>query len=86
MCHTQVKYQAATVKRKHKANGKMMQVEQKLNKNTGKAIQAKTSKKCRQTTDTGQKNKCMKNTRLTSIQSRLLKFPTVTSTNTSQYQ
>ena len=61
MCHTQVKYQAATVKRKHKANGKMMQDEQNLNKNTGKAIQAKTSKKkCRQTTDTGQKNKFMK--------------------------
>ena len=39
----------------------MMQDEQKLNKNTGKAIQAKTSKKkCRQTTDTGQKNECMK--------------------------
>ena len=45
MCHTQVKYQAATVKRKHKANGKMMQDEQNPNKNTGKAIQAKTSKK-----------------------------------------
>ena len=60
MCHTQVKYQAATVKRKHKANGKMMQDEKNPNKNTGKAIQAKTSKKCRQTTGTGQKNKCMK--------------------------
>ena len=54
MCLTQVKYQAATVKRKHKGQQKIMKDEQDLNKNTGKGMQAKTSKKCGQTTDTGQ--------------------------------
>ena len=33
----------------------MTENEQNLNKNTGKGIQAKTSKKCGQTTDTGKK-------------------------------
>ena len=42
-------------------------------------------KNCWQTTDIGQKN-VPKNTRLTSIKLRLLKYPTVTSTNLSQYQ
>ena len=61
MCLTQVKYQAATVKRKHKGQQKIMKDEQDLNKNTGKGMLAKTSKKCGQTTCTGQKkNKCMK--------------------------
>ena len=60
MCLTQVKYQAATGKRKHKRQQKIMKDEQDLNKNTGKGMQAKTSEKCGQTTDTGQKKKCMK--------------------------
>ena len=55
MCLTQVKYQAATVKRKHRGQQKMMNDEQNLSKNTGKGIQKKKSKKCGQTTDTGQK-------------------------------
>ena len=55
LCLTQVKYQAATVKRKHRGQQKMMKDEQNLSKNTGKGIQKKKSKKCGQTTDTGQK-------------------------------
>ena len=43
MCLRQVKYQAAT--RKHKGQQKMMKDKQNLNKNTGKNMQAKTSKK-----------------------------------------
>ena len=34
---------------------KMMKDKQNLNRNTGKGMQAKTSKKCRQSTETGQK-------------------------------
>ena len=33
----------------------MMKDKQNLNKNTGKGMQVKTTKKCRQSTDTGQK-------------------------------
>ena len=55
MCLTQVKYQAATVKRKFRGQQKMMKDEQNLSKNTGKGIQKKKSKKSGQTTDTGQK-------------------------------
>ena len=38
----------------------MMKDKQNLNKNTGKDMQSKTSKKCRQSTDTDQKNEFMK--------------------------
>ena len=55
MCLTQVKNQAAAVKRKQKDQQKMMKDKQNLNKNTGKGMQVKTTKKCRQSTDTGQK-------------------------------
>ena len=37
--------QAATVKRKHEGQQKMMKDKQNLNKNTGKRMQAKMSKK-----------------------------------------
>ena len=39
--------------KKYKDHLKMMENEQNFKKNTGKVIQSKTWKKCRQTTDTG---------------------------------
>ena len=65
-----------------------MEDEQNPKKIIGKTRQAKTSKKCCQTTEKGQKMREKILTRkkgLTSIQLRLPKRPTVTSTNTSQY-
>ena len=55
MCPIQVKYQAATVKRKHKDHKKIMKDKQNLNKNTGQDMLAKTSKQCRQSINTGQR-------------------------------
>ena len=53
MCLVQVKCQAATVKRKHKDQQKMMKDKQNLNKNTGQDMLAKTSEQCMQSIDTG---------------------------------
>ena len=39
MCLKQDQYQAATVKRKHKGQQKMMKDKQNINKNTGKDMQ-----------------------------------------------
>ena len=55
MCLTQVQYYSATIKRKHKGQQKMLKNEQNLNKNPGYGMEAKSTKKCRQSTDTGQK-------------------------------
>ena len=54
MCLSQFKDKATNVK-KHKGQLQMMEDEQHLMKNTGKATRGKTSKKCWQTTDTGKK-------------------------------
>ena len=65
-----------------------MEDEQSPKKIIGKTRQAKTSRKCCQTTDKDQKmyEKILTRKKgLTIIQLRLPKCPTVTSTNTSQY-
>ena len=60
MCLTQVKYYAATVKRKHIGQQKMMEDKQNLKKNTGKGMQEKHLKNVSNSQTQTKNNKCMK--------------------------
>ena len=87
MCLTQVKYQAATVKRKHRGQQKMMKDEQNLSKNTGKGIQKKSPKNVGKPQTQAKKNKYRKKYKTYQYIVEATQMPaTVTSTKTSQHQ